>query len=104
MAFEDKTMEKGYGCAISVLPVIMQTILDNAGVNTSDIIDKIKKTQHWTGFDANTEKFVDMYKAGIINPAKADRLAIEHAASVTDLFLTTDCIIVPLQIAELNIE
>ena len=104
IAFEDETMEKGYGCAIAVLPVIMQTILDNAGVNTSDIIDKIKKTQHWTGFDANAEKFVDMYEAGIINPAKADRLAIEHAASVTDLFLTTDCIIVPLQIAELNIE
>ena len=104
MAFEDKTMEKGYGCAIVVLPIIMQTILDNAGVNTSDTIDKIKKTQYWTGFDANTEKFVDMYEAGIINPAKADRLAIEHAASVTDLFLTTDCIIVPLQIAELNIE
>ena len=104
MAFEDETIEKGYGCAISVLPVIMQTILDNAGVNTSDIIDKIKNTQHWTGFDANTEKFVDMYEVGIINPAKADRLAIEHAASVTDLFLTTDCIIVPLQIAELNIE
>ena len=104
MAFEDKTMEKGYGCAIAVLPIIMQTILDNAGVNTSDIIDKIKKTQCWTGFDANTEKFVDMYEAGIINPAKADRLAIEHAASVTNLFLTTDCIIVPLQIAELNIE
>ena len=104
MAFEDKIMEKGYGCAIVVLPIIMQTILDNAGVNTSDIIDKIKKTQYWTGFDANTEKFVDMYEAGIINPAKADRLAIEHAASVTDLFLTTDCIIVPLQIAELNIE
>ena len=104
MAFEDKTMEQGYGCAIVVLPIIMQTILDNAGVNTSDIIDKIKKTQYWTGFDANTEKFVDMYEAGIINPAKADRLAIEHAASVTDLFLTTDCIIVPLQIAELNIE
>ena len=104
IAFEDETMEKGYGCAISVLPVIMQTILDNAGVNTSDIIDKIKNTQHWTGFDANTEKFVDMYETGIINPAKADRLAIEHAASVTDLFLTTDCIIVPLQIAELNIE
>ena len=104
MAFEDEIMEKGYGCAIVVLPIIMQTILDNAGVNTSDIIDKIKKTQYWTGFDANTEKFVDMYEAGIINPAKADRLAIEHAASVTDLFLTTDCIIVPLQIAELNIE
>ena len=44
-----------------------------------------------------------MYEAGIINPAKADRLAIEHAASITDLFLTTDCIIVPLTIVDVNI-
>ena len=103
-AFEDSIMRKGYMSAMFVLPIIMQVIVENAGLEIKDITSKIVHKKDWIGFDANTEKFVDMYEAGIINPAKADRLAIEHAASIADLFLTTDCIIVPLQIAELNIE
>ena len=102
--FHDKDIENGYFAAINVLPIIVKTIVENAGVDKDEVFTKIAISDKSVGFDANTEQYVDMYKAGIINPAKADRLAIEHAASVTDLFLTTDCIIVPLQIAELNIE
>ena len=102
--FHDKDIENGYFAAINVLPIIVKTIVENAGVDKDEVFTKIATSEKSVGFDANTEQYVDMYEAGIINPAKADRLAIEHAASVTDLFLTTDCIIVPLQIAELNIE
>ena len=102
--FHDKDIENGYFAAINVLPVIVKTILENTGVDKDEVFTKLAISEKSVGFDANTEQYVDMYKVGIINPAKADRLAIEHAASVTDLFLTTDCIIVPLQIAELNIE
>ena len=102
--FHDKDIENGYFAAINVLPTIVKTIVENAGVDKDEVFTKIATSDKSVGFDANTEQYVDMYDAGIINPAKADRLAIEHAASVTDLFLTTDCIIVPLQIAELNIE
>lgn len=102
--FHDEVIKDGYGCAISSLPIILTTIAKNAGIDSKEVTDKIKDGESWVGFDANTEQYVNMYDAGIINPAKADRLAIEHAASVTDLFLTTDCVIVPLQIAELNIE
>lgn len=102
--FHDKDIENGYFAAVNTLPIIVKTIVENAGVDKDEVFPKITTSKKSVGFDANTEQYVDMYKAGIINPAKADRLAIEHAASVTDLFLTTDCIIVPLQIAELNIE
>ena len=102
--FYDKDIENGYYAAISALPIITKTIVENAGIDKDEIFVKLSTTGDSIGFDANTEQFVNMYEAGIINPAKADRLAIEHAASVSDLFLTTDCIIVPLQIAELNIE
>ena len=102
--FYDKDIENGYFAAINVLPIIVKTIVENAGVDKDEVFTKIAMSKESVGFDANTEQYVDMYDAGIINPAKADRLAIEHATSVTDLFLTTDCIIVPLQIAELNIE
>lgn len=104
-SISDKDEWNGYKACIESLPIIISTICENAGV---DFLDRVvfsipKVSSVWEGFDANTEKFVNMYEAGIINPAKADRLAIEHAASITDLFLTTDCIIVPLTIMDVNI-
>lgn len=104
MDFHDKDIENGYFAAINALPIIIKTIVENAGIDKDEVFVKLSTAGESIGFDANTEQYVDMYKAGIINPAKADKLAIEHAASVTDLFLTTDCIIVPLNITELNIE
>lgn len=102
--FASMDEQKGYDVVINTLDVILATIIENAGFNKTDIINDSNLINNcWIGFDANSEKFVDMYKAGIINPAKADRLAIEHAASITDLFLTTDCIIVPLTIVDVNI-
>ena len=102
--FASMDEQKGYDVVINTLDVILATIIENAGFNKTDIINDSNLINNcWIGFDANSEKFVDMYEAGIINPAKADRLAIEHAASITDLFLTTDCIIVPLTIVDVNI-
>lgn len=102
--FNDSIEQIGYNKVINALPIIFTTILDNAGVDINNPANNIPvASKKWIGFDANTEQIVDMYEAGIINPAKADRLAIEHAASITDLFLTTDCIIVPLQIMDINI-
>ena len=104
-SISDKDEWDGYKACIESLPIIIATICENAGVDflNSVVFNIPKASSVWEGFDANTEKFVDMYEAGIINPAKADRLAIEHAASITDLFLTTDCIIVPLTIVDVNI-
>ena len=102
--FSTMDEQKGYDVVINTLSVILSTIVENAGIDKTTVVNdsKLMKTD-LIGFDANTEKFVNMYEAGIINPAKADRLAIEHAASITDLFLTTDCIIVPLTIVDVNI-
>lgn len=104
-SISDKDEWDGYKACIESLPIIIATICENAGVDFLNMVvfNIPKASSVWEGFDANTEKFVDMYEAGIINPAKADRLAIEHAASITDLFLTTDCIIVPLTIVDVNI-
>ena len=104
-SISDKDEWDGYKACIESLPIIISTICENAGIDfLNGVVFNIPKAPSvWEGFDANTEKFVDMYEAGIINPAKADRLAIEHAVSITDLFLTTDCIIVPLTIVDVNI-
>ena len=104
-SISDKDEWNGYKVCVESLPIIISTICENAGVDflNSVVFNILKASSVWEGFDANTEQWVDMYEAGIINPAKADRLAIEHAASITDLFLTTDCIIVPLTIMDVNI-
>ena len=102
--FTDPVEQIGYNKVVNSLPIIFTTILNNAGVDVNSSTNKVSiASEKWIGYDANTEQVVDMYEAGIINPAKADRLAIEHAASITDLFLTTDCIIVPLTIVDVNI-
>lgn len=104
-SISNKDEWNGYKACVESLPIIISTICENAGVDflNSIVFEIPKASSIWEGFDANSEKFVDMYEAGIINPVKADRLAIEHAASITDLFLTTDCIIAPLTIVDINI-
>lgn len=69
-------------------------ILDNAGLDTFDIITKIsdKKDCNY-GFDARKEEFVDMVKSGIVDPAKVVRMAIQNAASVAGLIITTEATI-----------
>ena len=67
-------------------------IMRNAGLNPNKLY---KKLSRFTGYDANTNNFVHMYSEGIIDPAKAERLAFKNAISVTSLFLSTNCTIVP---------
>jgi len=65
-------------------------IMDNAGLNPEVIFNKLTKLK---GFDARTEKVVDMYDAGIIDPVKVTRVALEKAASVAGTMLTTECVV-----------
>ena len=68
-------------------------IMKNAGLNPSKFYKNISTTM---GIDANTCKYVNMYDAGIIDPSKAITLALENASSIGTLFLSTECMIVPL--------
>lgn len=72
---------------------VFTSILSNGGFNETEILENIKPNEAF-GFDANTGKYVNMYEAGIINAAKADRLAFENAISVLNMYLTTNCVIV----------
>lgn len=92
----------GYKALVEGLPSVMTTILENAGKAEEKYYPGIQALED-ISYDANQEKFVNMYDAGIINPLKSDRLAFEHAVSIADLFLTTDCMIVPLTIVDVNI-
>lgn len=69
-----------------------RTILDNAGVNPDIVWEKIKNSN--LGYNAKTEEYVDMFEAGIIDPVKVTRTALENAVSISSLLITTDCLMV----------
>ncbi|MDZ4755454.1 MAG: chaperonin GroEL, partial [Phycisphaerae bacterium] len=76
------------------LQVPLRTIADNAGEKGSVIVAKVRELKGDEGFNALTLEFGDLVKQGVITPAKVDRTALQNAASVAALLLTTDCAIV----------
>ncbi|GMO27980.1 MAG: chaperonin GroEL [Termitinemataceae bacterium] len=85
--------DEGVGFAIvkRALEEPMRQIAENAGLDAGLIADKAKHEKAGIGFDASKEEWVDMVKAGIIDPAKVTRSALQHAASIAGLLLTTEC-------------
>ena len=75
------------------LSVPLFTIVQNAGGNGSVIVEKILETSFETGYDANKSIIVNMYDAGIIDPAKVTRLVLQNASSIALMILSTECII-----------
>jgi chaperonin GroEL len=69
----------------------VRQIAENAGVDGAIIADKAKSEKKGIGFDANRMEWTDMIKAGIIDPAKVTRSALQNAASIAGLLLTTEC-------------
>ena len=90
---KDEALNMGTDVVFSSLDAVFNAIVENAGLNPYDFQEKIDPDNN-IGFDANSEKIVDMFEAGILNPAKAERLAFETAISVLNLFLSTECIVV----------
>ncbi len=74
----------------------LRQIATNAGVDASVIINKIKEGKGDFGYNARTDEYVNMYEAGVIDPTKVARVALENAASVAGMFLTTECGIVDI--------
>ncbi len=71
----------------------LRQIARNAGLEGSVVVERVKKEKAGVGFDAAKEEYVDMHKAGISDPAKVVRLALQNAASIASLVLTTEALI-----------
>ena len=74
----------------------LRQIAENAGVDGSVIIQKIKEGKADFGYNARTGEYVNMFEAGVIDPTKVARVALENAASVAGMFLTTECGVVDI--------
>ncbi|MFA6913834.1 MAG: chaperonin GroEL, partial [Endomicrobiia bacterium] len=72
----------------------IRQIIENAGIEASIIVDKIKNSKDNTyGYNADSDEYVDMIKAGIVDPAKVTRTALQNAASIAGLILTTEALV-----------
>ena len=71
----------------------IRTLTANAGIDGSIVVQKIKEGKGDFGFNARTETYENMFKAGVIDPTKVSRVALENAASIAGMLLTTECVI-----------
>ncbi len=96
-AIDTKGMETdvaiGAGILKKALEAPARLIISNAGLEESVVVNKIKESKGTHGFDARNEKYVDMVKAGIIDPTLVTRTAVQNAASIAGLLLTTEATI-----------
>jgi len=75
----------------------LRTIVENAGLEGSVVVAKVSEGAGNFGYNAKTDEYVDMLKAGIIDPKKVTRVALENAASVAGMILTTECALVEIK-------
>ncbi len=78
----------------TALEAPIRTIVENSGGEGSVVIQKVKESKNDFGYNAATDTYESMFAAGIIDPTKVTRLALENAASIASLLITTECVIV----------
>ncbi len=88
---EDETI--GINIVRKALEAPLRTIADNAGVEGSVVLKEVMSGTGSMGYNARTDKFEDLKKAGVIDPTKVTRIALENAGSIAGMVLTTECVI-----------
>lgn len=84
----------GFDIVVKSFEAPVRQIADNAGLPGEVVVEKVKEQKPGFGFNAMTFEYVDMAKAGIIDPAKVERCALQNAASIAAMFLTTEALVV----------
>lgn len=92
---EGENADQTTGVAIvrRALEAPLRTIVENAGIEGSVVVQKVKEGKGDFGFNARTEVYENMMAAGVIDPTKVGRVALENAASIASMLLTTECVI-----------
>ena len=90
---ENEDQNIGIAIVRRALEEPIRTIVENAGVEGSIVVQKVREGKGDFGYNARTDKFENLYDAGVIDPTKVARIALENAASVAGMLLTTECVI-----------
>ena len=90
---ENEDQDTGINIVRFAIESPLRTIVANAGGEGSVVINKIKENKGNFGYNARTDVYEDLFEAGVIDPTKVTRLALENAASIAALLLTTECVV-----------
>ena len=93
--FEGENSDQTTGIAIvkRALEEPLRQIVENAGLDGSVVVQKIKESKDDFGYNARTDKYESLNAAGVIDPTKVTRVALENAASIAGMFITTECVV-----------
>jgi chaperonin GroEL len=94
---ENEDQETGVGIVKRALEEPLRQIVENAGMEGSVVVNKVKDGKDDYGFNAATEVYEGLYSAGVIDPTKVTRIALENASSVAGMLLTTECVLVDIK-------
>ena len=94
LSLENDDQNTGILIVKTALESPIRTIVENSGGEGSVVIQRVKEGKGDYGYNASTDKYESMFKAGIIDPTKVTRLALENAASIAGLLITTECVVV----------
>lgn len=90
---DNEDQDTGIAIIKRALEEPMRIIVENAGMEGSVVVNKVKEGKNAFGFNAATEIYEDLFKAGVIDPTKVTRIALENAASISGMLLTTECVL-----------
>jgi chaperonin GroEL len=93
-AFDNEDEEIGIAIVKRALEEPLRQIVENAGIEGSLIVQKVKEGKGDFGFNARTEIYENLLESGVIDPTKVTRVALENAASIAGMLLTTECVLV----------
>jgi len=92
---EDETT--GIAIVKKALESPLRTIVENAGIESSIVVQKVKEGKDDFGFNARTERYENLFNSGVIDPTKVARVALENAASISGMLLTTECVLAEIK-------
>ena len=90
---ENEDQATGVAIVKRALEEPLRQIVENAGLEGSVVVNKVKEGKGDFGFNARTEEYENLFKAGVIDPTKVTRIALENAASIASMLLTTECVL-----------
>ena len=93
LTFDNADQKTGAAIIRRAIEEPLRQIVQNAGLEGSVVVNKVKEGKDGFGYNAKTDTYEDLIKAGVIDPAKVTRTALKNAASIASMILTTDCVI-----------
>ncbi len=98
---DDSDEQIGVGIVLRALEEPIRQIVENAGMEGSIVVDKVRSNKnHAYGYNAQTDVYEDLVEAGVIDPTKVARTALQNAASISSLLITTECVVVEKKVEE----